>query len=120
MEEKLCEVPDSQIGRLLEQKLNNVEAEDLPDLFHEKAKLTLETTKKEGKNDIVAELKKAKDKFKGDFAIHKFIGVEVNENSKIYSGTATWGTQKFMITTCLEPEEAFNLVVTNLILAAYK
>ena len=116
----LSEYPDSAISELIVQKFNNVESEDFIELFHDSAKLTLDTTKKEGKQDIVRALADASKKYKGPFAISKFNGVEITQNSKIYSGIASWGTNNFVLTVSLEPKTDDNLVITNLMLVVLK
>ena len=113
-------IPDSDIAEVVVQKFNNCTSDDFLDLFHESAKLTIEATRKEGKTDIANEIRKLQEKNKGEFQILKFRGVEINENSKIYSGVAQWGSQNYIITTCLEPETDDNLIVTNLMLLNLK
>lgn len=100
MASSLREVDDMDIANGIAAEINGC-AESLKALFSEKAKLTLDTTKKEGRDQIFTEIKKYAEKSK-PFEILKFTGVEIDQNSKIYSGFAKDSKYSYLITACLE------------------
>ena len=115
--DSFANVPDSAIAEVISSLFVDMDSKDISCLFQEKAKLTLDTTRKEGKNDIATALKeKAKKLTSNTFEFLKFKSVEIDETSKIYSGVVNWGNEKYMITACIEREGEDNLLLSNLIL----
>ena len=117
----LTDIPDSEIANILSSQFSDMEKNDISALFKEKAKITLDAKKKEGKAEVAALLKNEAQAGKGGpFTINKFKGVDVDKTSKIYSGIVNWCNKNYMITVCIEPEDAENVLISNIILLQLK